>query len=186
MYRHALPPLPSPDAVQAHVQTMLDRDSLEVGVEGRQDRLMMMMTRSCELRCSYCFVRLTETAYGQDFNGSFRPNESAIETDPTPLGDMPISISRQSIDWLLKSSRDRLGLQLFGGEPARRWDTLVQTLHYLQNHPERRNRPVEVLFTTNGLGLQMGDCKKSRPLRCAFNSVWMAMRVQTAFDEVIC
>lgn len=153
MIKPQAPPLPTPQAIERHVEIMLERDSLNVGLEGQQDRLMFMMTRSCELRCSYCFVRLTEDGYGEDFNGKYHPHNHPEPTDPTPVGDMPLSVSKQSIDWLLSSSRDRLGMQLFGGEPARRWDVLVETLRYVKEHPNRRGREVETLFTTNGVGL---------------------------------
>ena len=146
------PSLPASEQVAQHVQTMLDRDSQNVGLQGGQDRLLLMLTRSCELRCSYCFVRLTEEGAGTDYDGASIP-QSHGDAPPTALGDMPLSTAKQSVDWLLRSTRDRLGIQFFGGEPARRWDVLVETLRYLRNHPERRDREVEVLFTTNGLGL---------------------------------
>ena len=145
-----VPPIPDDDVIARHVQTMLDRDSQNVGLDGQQDRLLLMLTRSCELRCSYCFVRLTEDAAGEDFVGEYRPHGEAT---PTALGDMPLSTAKQGVDWLLRSTRKRLGVQFFGGEPARRWDVLVETLQYLKSHPERHGREVEVLFTTNGLGL---------------------------------
>ena len=146
------PPLPERERVVEHVQAMLDRDSQNVGLQGGQDRLLLMLTRSCELRCSYCFVRLTEDGAGQDFDGRYVPH-ATTGVPPTAYGDMPLTTAMQSVDWLLRSTRDRLGIQFFGGEPARRWDVLTETLQYLRAHPERRGREVEVLFTTNGLGL---------------------------------
>ena len=121
-----VPPIPDDDVIARHVQTMLDRDSQNVGLDGQQDRLLLMLTRSCELRCSYCFVRLTEDAAGEDFVGEYRPHGEAT---PTALGDMPLSTAKQGVDWLLRSTRKRLGVQFFGGEPARRWDVLVDGAH---------------------------------------------------------
>ncbi len=165
------PYIPTPEQVDEHVRHILDRDSLNVGVEGRQDRLMLMLTRSCELRCTYCFVRLTEESHGVDHADAYRIDEGQDSTGSTPLGDMPLATIRKSVDWLLSSRRRRLGLQLFGGEPARRWDHVMETLSYITGHPKRHDRPIEILLTTNGVGLAVQRLEQLRrfPVRVQFS-----------------
>jgi pyruvate-formate lyase-activating enzyme len=146
------PWLPTADAVSERVEAMLDRDSVNLGPESGQDRLMLMLTRSCELRCSYCFVGLSEEGAGRDHPGTVDP---AVLADPPgqPVGDMSAQTLQKAIDWLMRAERPKLGVQLFGGEPSRRWRHLVAALRYAHGHPGRAGRPIEFLFTTNGLGI---------------------------------
>lgn len=147
------PVLPRPEHVTKRMAQILRRGSMNVGGNATMDRLMLMLTRSCELRCSYCMVGLTEEGFGQDHDGHADPTVFAQERPGTPRGDMSTATLHGAIDLLMRSTKPRLGLQLFGGEPSRRWDALVDVLEYAQGHPQRRGRPVEMLFTTNGVGL---------------------------------
>jgi hypothetical protein len=140
-------PLPTPAQVERRLAQILAADSAQTGGGARTARLMLMLTRSCELRCSYCFVALREDEHGLDHPGAAEP-DGAI-----PRGDMHRETARRAIDRLVTSDKPRLGLQLFGGEPSRRWDVLLDAVAYLTHHPGRRARPLEVLLTTNGLGL---------------------------------
>jgi len=128
------------------------------------DRLMLMLTRSCELRCSYCWVALTEDHYQQDHPA--HPDSTGLDglAPGAPLGDMSAETLRRSMDLLISSDRPSLGLQLFGGEPSRRWEELVGALEYVWNHPDRRDRPVEMLFTTNGVGMTAERLERIRDL----------------------
>ena len=143
---------PAPAEVDAHVGVMLSRDSLNLGESSDQDRLMLMMTRSCELRCSYCFVGLTEDGRGEDHPGT--PDPVTLQAVPgQPRGDMSAATLQRAVDWLMRSDRDRLGMQFFGGEPTRRYKHLRAALLYATQHPQRRGRPLEFLLTSNGLTL---------------------------------
>ena len=155
--------LPDSDEISERVTAILDRDSINLGPESGQDRLILMLTRSCELRCSYCFVGLTEDAAGTDHPGTADPVTFASPPGQ-PLGDMSASTLQTSIDWLMRSDRQRLGVQVFGGEPSRRWKHLVTALRYAYDHPRRAGRPIEFLFTTNGLGLRPALLKRLRDL----------------------
>lgn len=149
-----LHPIPLPDAhIERRLQQILRRGSMNVGGNALFDRLMLMMTRSCELRCAYCMVGLTEDHFGVDHPGT--ADESVFATDPPgdPKGDISLHTLKRSIDFLMRSTRPRLGIQFFGGEPSRLWDRLVATLEYAWTHPERGERPMEFLFTTNGVGM---------------------------------
>ncbi len=117
---------------------MLAADSAQTG--GQADRLMLMLTRSCELRCAYCLVGLSEDGAGRDFAGEYQAGR--------PVGDMPPTTLEAAVDHLSRSPKPRLGLQIFGGEPTRRWD-LVQ----LAVSRARASREVEIQLTTNGLNL---------------------------------
>lgn len=148
----AEPWLPTGPEVEAHVPAMLARDSQNLGPDSAQDRLMLMLTRSCELRCTYCFVALTEE--GRDLDHPGQPAPVAAGPSPNlPVGAMSAATLQGAIDWLMDSERPRLGLQFFGGEPTRRWKHLRAALLYAQQHPRRRGRPLDLLLTTNGQAL---------------------------------
>ena len=138
------PVVPDAAQIERRLSQILQRDSANVGVGASMDRLTVMLTRSCELRCSYCFVAVTDDAHGQDAG----PVETGI-----PRGDIAPATLNAAIDLLMRSSRPRLALQLFGGEPTRRWDVLSAGVTYAIEHPARAGRPLELLLTTNGVGL---------------------------------
>lgn len=145
------PIVPRQDHIERRLEQILRRGSLNVGGNATMDRLMLMLTRSCDLRCSYCMVSLTEDHHGEDHPGhagagSYRP-------DGIPWGEMSTDTLHRAIDMLMRSIKPQLGIQLFGGEPARRWPELVDALEYAWQHPRRGGRPIEFLFTTNGVNL---------------------------------
>lgn len=145
--------LPKPEHVTERLRQIVRRGSANTGQVAEMDRLMLMITRSCDLRCSYCWVALTEDAYGVDHPGTpdaaFRPTREV----GAPPGDASVDTLRRAIDLLVASPKPQLGLQLFGGEPMRRWDEVRFLLSYAWDHPDRRGRPFEFLFTTNGVHL---------------------------------
>lgn len=126
------PPLwwPEPEAVEQRLAQILERGSTILGEKPNTERLMLMVTRSCELRCGYCFVQKTETG---------------LEMTP--------EIARQGVDLIMASDRDKLEVQFFGGEPSRRWDVVSQTMRYAAEHPGRNGRRLQFVLTTNGAGL---------------------------------
>jgi MoaA/NifB/PqqE/SkfB family radical SAM enzyme len=109
---------------------ILARGSVNLGEGPDIERLMLMLTRSCELRCGYCFVQKIEGA------------QELSQAD-----------ARRAVDLLMRSKRSRLELQLFGGEPTRSWPVLSDVIHYADAHPDRAGRVLEIVLTTNGLGL---------------------------------
>lgn len=121
---------PSEEQVEARLREILARGSVNLGARADTERLMLMLTRSCELRCGYCFVDKSETA---------------------PV--MPAEVAKRAIDLLMRSRRSRLELQLFGGEPTRSWELLQTVLDYAFTHPGLGRRKLELILTTNGIGL---------------------------------
>jgi pyruvate-formate lyase-activating enzyme len=126
----AEPWLPTPEAVNAHLASILARGDVNLGARADHERLMLMLTRSCELRCGYCFVDKTERG---------------LELHPTR--------ARRGVDLLMASDRAMLEVQFFGGEPARRWDVLTDVLEYATEHPRRGGRRMRFTVTTNGVSL---------------------------------
>ena len=121
-----------PTAVEGdfRLQQLLSRGSVNLGREVGTERLMLMLTRSCELRCGYCFVSKTETG-----------------------PEMQPATARRAVDLLMGSTLPRLEVQFFGGEPTRRWEVLAATLDYAMRHPGRDGRSLSFILTSNGLGL---------------------------------
>ncbi|MFM2161672.1 MAG: hypothetical protein RLZZ383_1184 [Pseudomonadota bacterium] len=144
--------LPRPEHVDQRLDQILRRGSFQTGGNSDFDRLMLMLTRSCEFRCSYCLVSLTEDGHGEPNPGVADPATFADIPAP-PRGDLTPASMRRAIDLLVRSARDRIGVQTFGGEPTRNWSTLVEGLHYLFHHPERQGRQLEILVTTNGYAM---------------------------------
>ncbi len=144
---------PTDAQVDTRLRQILKRDSAVVGEMASLDRLMLMLTRSCDLRCSYCMVDLTEDAFGTDHPGHPDDRVFGGPVPVPPLGDMGEDTLRRCIDWLMTSTRDKLEVQMFGGEPARRWEHVVGVMRYAVGHPQRRGRELMFLFTTNGVQL---------------------------------
>lgn len=139
-----------PHHVERRLAQILKRGSRNVGEHGTMARLMVMATRSCELRCSYCLIALTEDGHGEPHPG--HPDEAWRALRP-PRGDISLDTMRAAIDLMMTSRKPRLGLQYFGGEPTRCFDTIVASMRHARTHPLREGRPVELLLTTNGMGL---------------------------------
>lgn len=121
---------PTPAEADVRLEEILARGSVNLGRGVGTERLMLMLTRSCELRCGYCFVAKTESG-----------------------PEMHAGTARRAVDLLMLSTLPRLEVQFFGGEPTRRWDVLSATLDYATRHPGRDGRSLAFILTTNGLGL---------------------------------
>ena len=141
--------LPSPDQVDRRLRQMLATDSARTGGEADTARLMLMLTRSCELRCAYCFVSLTESGFGEAHAG----RAVSASADAPPVGDLAPETARRAVDLLMTYDKPRLSVQLFGGEPTRRWDLVSGILDHALRHSGRRGRDVSIQLTTNGLAL---------------------------------
>ena len=157
------PVIPRPEHVDRRLAQLMRRGSANVGQSAQMDRLMIMLTRSCDLRCAYCFVGLSEDGYGEAHDGHADPTVFAQATPGMPRGDMSSETLRRAIDLLMRSERPELGIQMFGGEPTRRWDEVVELIEYAWNHPDRRARPIELLFTTNGVNLTAERLERLKP-----------------------
>jgi len=122
--------IPAPEQAQRRLGQILKRGSVNLGQGPGTERLMLMLTRSCELRCGYCLVNKMEDA----------PELSSTD-------------ARRGIDLLMQSERPRLELQFFGGEPTRSWTVLEDAVTYASTHPALGARKLEICLTTNGVGL---------------------------------
>ncbi|MSQ03853.1 MAG: radical SAM protein [Myxococcales bacterium] len=145
-------PLPTDEQIARRLAQMLAHDSSQTGDNATTDRLMLMLTRSCELRCSYCFVDVTETAWREPHPGTL----ASSSLDRPPIGDLSEHTARRAVDLLMSSPKPRLSIQLFGGEPTRRWDTVSLVLAYATGHRSRQGRQLAIQLTTNGLGFDSG------------------------------
>ena len=140
--------LPSAQQIDGRLAQILRRGSLTAGPSASVARIMVVLTRACELRCSYCLVNVTSTDQQAEHSGSADP---AWQQGLAPEGDMAASTLKQAIDRLMTSQLPRLGIQWFGGEPLRCWDTLLQGVHWALDHPLRGGRDIRMLLTTNGI-----------------------------------
>ena len=128
----------------------------------RADRLVLLLTHACQLRCSYCII-----------------------------GKYPAQAGRRAVkgacDLLLSSERKAVWLQFFGGEPLLQFDLLRYASDYLLRRAAAAGRTAGLGLTTNGLALDAAklafiksrgifvevscdgaeaDCAAARALRC--------------------
>ena len=122
--------IPTPEQAAARLRAILERGSVNLGGGADTERLMLMLTRSCELRCGYCLVQKREGAR-----------------------EMSRRDAKRALDLLMKSRRSKLELQLFGGEPTRSWAVLSWVVRYARLHPALAGRRMEIILTSNGVGL---------------------------------
>lgn len=122
--------IPTHAQADRRLRQILARGSANLGEGPDAERLMLMVTRDCALRCAYCFVDKTEHG---------------------PV--MPLSRAQQGVDLMMQSGRTSLEIQFFGGEPSNAFDVVQGTVRYAQEHPERRARPLRITLTSHGLNL---------------------------------
>lgn len=97
-------------------------------------RLILLVTRDCQLRCKYCRIR--------KFPASMRED-----------------VLYKAIDLIFTSNRQDLQIQFFGGEPLLRFDLVKKGVEYAQRINRQFNRDLTFMLTTNGIAL---DRKKIR------------------------
>lgn len=92
------------------------------------ERLILLVTHRCQLRCEYCRVR----KFGMD---------------------MPEKILSKAVRFLMTSSRPSVQLQFFGGEPLLRFDLIQKAAALAESLRGKANKKVSYLLTTNGIAL---------------------------------
>jgi len=100
-------------------------------------RLILLVTRDCQLRCKYCRIR--------KFPASMRED-----------------VLYKAIDLIFTSNRQDLQIQFFGGEPLLRFDLVKKGVEYAQRINRQFNRDLTFMLTTNGIAL---DKEKTRFLK---------------------
>ena len=92
------------------------------------DRLVLLLTHSCQLRCSYCTVAKYPA-------------------------DITMPVVKKACDLLLACGKDKLWLHFFGGEPLLRFGLLSRACDHLKLRAARSGKQVGLGVTTNGLAL---------------------------------
>lgn len=107
----------------------LDAGRLRALFDGTgSDRLILLVTHACQLRCGYCRVR----KYG---------------------AAMPPEVAEAGARWLMGSLRRDVELQFFGGEPLLALPVVRRAAEAALRLAERAGKTVRFLLTTNGLAL---------------------------------
>lgn len=110
-------------------------DDLEFQLTNRMNELILQVTQSCNLVCSYCpFANRTD--------GGFQRNHSSKK--------MEWETARKSIDLFLENSSeiDNVGIGFYGGEPFMNFPLIRQAVEYADKLFVGKN--VEYSLTTNG------------------------------------
>lgn len=92
------------------------------------DRLILLVTHSCQLRCAYCRVR----KYGAS------------------MGD---EVAEAGVRWLMRSLRRDVELQFFGGEPLLVLPLVRRSVLLAERLAAEAGKTVRFLLTTNGMAL---------------------------------
>ncbi len=100
-------------------------------------RLVLLVTRDCQLRCKYCQTRKFPASMQED-------------------------VLYKAIDLVFTSNRQDLQIQFFGGEPLLQFDLVKKGVEYAQRINKRFNRDLTFILTTNGIAL---DKEKIRFLK---------------------
>jgi uncharacterized protein len=87
--------------------------------------IVLNLTRSCNLRCSYCFS----------------------EADPSNLEKMPFNMVRRIIIDSIELPNDRLDVLFAGGEPLLQFDTIARASEHISN--AKPEKPVRLQIQTN-------------------------------------
>lgn len=99
--------------------------SLEELSEG-VNRLVVLVTHSCQLNCAYCSVRKYDA-------------------------EMDFSTLKKSIDLLFTSKKTEVQLQFFGGEPLIKFELIKQGVEYAKFLSKKKEKAVRFILTTNGI-----------------------------------
>lgn len=110
-----------------------EKKSLDFFSEGI-DRLVVLITHSCQLRCEYCSVR--------KYNA---------EMDRETL--------KKAIKLLFTSKKEYIELQFFGGEPLLKFDLVREGVKVAKKLSESSNKKIKFIITTNGLALTQDKLK---------------------------
>ncbi len=91
--------------------------------------LCLNVTTGCNLRCKYCFASAGNVKHE----------------------DMSFDIGKKAIDFLVKSSGDRVNLEVdfFGGEPTINFDLVKQVVEYSKTIEKKYNKNFRFTITTN-------------------------------------
>lgn len=88
--------------------------------------LVLVLTSQCNLRCSYCFENRKNSLW------------------------MSWRILRESIEFLLESTRNELSIVFYGGEPLLAFPIIRRAVDYVRNH-QKPEQQVAFAIRTNGM-----------------------------------
>ncbi len=104
------------------------RELLELFSGVGTGRLVLLVTRLCQLRCSYCRVRKYPAR-------------------------MSMAVADAAVRFALTAGRPEVELQFFGGEPLLAFDVVRRAVAQAEALAARLGKRVRFLLTTNGLAL---------------------------------
>ena len=89
-------------------------------------RLVLIPTWQCELRCRYCYIKKQDGRV------------------------MSVSTIQKSIDLLMSSRKKHLMLQFFGGEALLEWEHVKLAIEYATQQAKNFYKTIEFVISTNG------------------------------------
>ncbi|MEG0214957.1 MAG: radical SAM protein [Hungatella sp.] len=102
--------------------------------EGKMlEHLRLNVTETCNLRCSYCYERVSEV-WNQKRIMSWDVAKKAID---------------QFLFYIKKNEKKKISVRFFGGEPLLNWDLVEKSMDYIQNELSDEVQ-VHYIMNTNG------------------------------------
>lgn len=118
------------------IKNPYDHAEIEATLDRKRRLLVLELTRSCNMACSYC---IDSKAYNQkDCLGSASMRED---------------VALRGVDYFLEHSTDQtypLAISFYGGEPLLRFTLLKQVVEYAERRADEKNRHIGFSVTTNG------------------------------------
>lgn len=112
-----------------------DTDNLENLLENNIHHMVLQVTQSCNLTCSYC-------PYANNTNGELQRNHANKH--------MNFDIAKKAIDYLIdhSSNENELTISFYGGEPLIKFDLIKSIVSYVKK--VAIGKRIEFNMTTNG------------------------------------
>ena len=113
--------------------------SVNVGpMEHNHIDITMISTKSCNLRCKYCFV----------YGGIFNNRSSNVQTNI----NMPKELAIKKLDAILKKSPQKMcSVSFFGGEPTLNMPLIKHVVKFTRQNAKKFGKEFYYSITTNGV-----------------------------------
>lgn len=127
---------PEAEDLRPYIKNYYDRAQIEAALNHRLRLLVLELTRSCNMACTYCI-----------------DGEAYDQKDCLGSANMSEDVALRGVDYLLNHSLDQthpLAISFYGGEPLLRFSLLKKIVKYAKKHAREKGKEIVFSVTTNG------------------------------------
>jgi uncharacterized protein len=127
---------PVQDDLRPFIKNPHSRDEIEATLNSKLRLLILELTRSCNMACTYCID-------GKAYNLK----------DSLDFKSMREDVALRGVDYFLEHSSDQinpLAISFYGGEPLLRFPLLKKVVKYAKTRADEKNKNIGFSVTTNG------------------------------------